>query len=85
MVQKAIYMDQVPDHYFFVGNPGTGKSEAIRVMGKVFHELGLLAKGHVITCTQADLVGEGVETTVQKNTNGLRKSTGWCVGSRCCS
>lgn len=66
MMQKAIYMDQVPDHYFFVGNPGTGKSEAICVMGKVFHELGLLAKGHVITCKQADLIGESVETTVQK-------------------
>ena len=44
-------------HMIFTGNPGTGKTTVARMVGKVFHSLGLLSKGGVIVTERSKLVG----------------------------
>ena len=44
-------------HMIFTGNPGTGKTTVARMVGRVFHALGLLSKGGVIVTERSKLVG----------------------------
>ena len=34
-------------HAIFTGNPGTGKTTVARMLGKIYHSIGLLSKGDV--------------------------------------
>lgn len=60
-------------HMIFTGNPGTGKTTVARWMGKIFHSLGLLSKGEVITTERSQLVGRYIGET-EKNMQELLKS-----------
>ncbi|MCX7569363.1 AAA family ATPase [Tumebacillus sp. DT12] len=44
-------------HMAFLGNPGTGKTMVARMIGKIFKEMGLITKGHVVEVDRQMLVG----------------------------
>lgn len=53
-------------HLFFTGNPGTGKTTIARLIGEIFHEMGLLSRGHLVEVKSSDLVAEYVGGTSVK-------------------
>ncbi len=47
--------DVVPGNYLFIGNPGTGKTEAAKLMGSLLRATHALKQGYVITRTAGEM------------------------------
>jgi probable Rubsico expression protein CbbX len=63
-------------HMSFTGNPGTGKTTvALRIAG-ILHRLGFVRRGHVISVTRDDLVGQYIGHTAPKTKEILKKAMG---------
>jgi stage V sporulation protein K len=63
-------------HMMFKGNPGTGKTTVARLIGKLFCDMNVLSKGHLIEAERADLVGEYIGHTAQKTRDLVKKAIG---------
>lgn len=63
-------------HMIFKGNPGTGKTTVARIFGRMFREMGVLSKGHLVECERADVVGEYIGHTAQKTRNQINQAMG---------
>ena len=49
------YHEYLDYNFLFVGSPGTGKTTVARLMGKVFHELGVLPTSDFMEKSASDL------------------------------
>lgn len=66
----------LPMHMAFKGNPGTGKTEVARLVGKVLKEEGVLSVGDFFECGRQDLIGPFVGTTAPKIEALFRRAKG---------
>src|SRR5690606_23986836 len=63
-------------HSIFTGNPGTGKTTVVRLLGKIYKSMGLLSKGHVVEASRADIIGEFIGQTAPKTKAMIEKARG---------
>lgn len=63
-------------HAIFTGNPGTGKTTVARMMGKIYHSLGLLSKGEVVCLDRAKIVGRYLGETEDNMKRFLQEAQG---------
>jgi probable Rubsico expression protein CbbX len=63
-------------HMSLTGSPGTGKTTVALRMADVLHRLGYIDKGHLISVTRDDLVGQYVGHTAPKTKDVVKRALG---------
>ena len=63
-------------HMAFLGNPGTGKTEVARILGKLLNQEGLLPTNKFVEVTRADLVGKYIGHTAPKVQDVVSRAMG---------
>ncbi|WP_147296588.1 tetratricopeptide repeat protein [Flagellimonas nanhaiensis] len=73
---KGLSKNPISMHTVFHGPPGTGKTTVARLLGKIYHALGILSSGHVVEVDRTQLVASFVGQTAQKTNEIIDQAIG---------
>lgn len=68
--------DESRNHMLFYGNPGTGKTTVAKLIGEMYHDMGLLSRGHTVEVDRGKLVGEYIGETEKKVEKYIEEARG---------
>lgn len=77
--RRTLQLETDPEnrnHMIFLGNPGTGKTTVARLIGRLFHQMGLLSGGHTVETNRAELIGEYIGSTEQRIKEAIAQARG---------
>ena len=63
-------------HTAIMGPPGMCKTTVSEIIAKIYAELGFLSRGHVVTASRADLIGQYLGETAIKTRDVLERAEG---------
>ncbi|MBO4849710.1 MAG: AAA family ATPase [Prevotella sp.] len=64
--KKGLKTPKLSYHLVFTGSPGTGKTTVARIVAKIYKDLGILKKGHLVETDRSGLIGEYVGQTAPR-------------------
>lgn len=68
--------EKASHHAIFMGSPGTGKTTVARLLGKIYHALGLLSKGEVVCVDRTRIIGRYIGETEENMKQILQEAQG---------
>lgn len=63
-------------HMVFAGNPGTGKTTVARLVGEIYHQAGILSKGHLLEIGPGELLGRWQGENTQRAQAAIEAAVG---------
>ena len=63
---KGLKNPKLSYHLVFTGSPGTGKTTVARIVARIYKDLGILKKGHLVETDRSGLVGQYVGQTAPR-------------------